>query len=185
MDPAEYKHIALGLIFLKYIYISDVFQMAKAAVQENPRHLQKVKTALVGVLAFLCSSEGRTDADRQAVDPFLLLAPEQDMDRSDLPGPHREVLFAMGGQLHDTFSAPAVAENFSARRSNYWHGRNRSEHNVGRPDRALRRTRVQPICRVQRVHLARRSDAVFLVKPFQAALGAKFGSKGLPDLSTP
>ncbi len=34
MDPAEYKHVALGLIFLKYI--SDAFQAARDKIAADP-----------------------------------------------------------------------------------------------------------------------------------------------------
>jgi hypothetical protein len=39
MDPAEYKHVALGLIFLKYI--SDAFQAAHDKVAADPHAIRK------------------------------------------------------------------------------------------------------------------------------------------------
>jgi len=34
MDPSEYKHVALGLIFLKYI--SDAFEERREGAQKRP-----------------------------------------------------------------------------------------------------------------------------------------------------
>jgi hypothetical protein len=76
--------------------------------------MQIIKAAIVGVLEFLCGPEGRTDANCTAADLFLLLDENRDADWSDLPDAYQNLLFDMGAQLHDTFSAPAIAENFES-----------------------------------------------------------------------
>ena len=42
MDPAEYKHVVLGLIFLKYI--SDSFEELFNQLKNDPEHLPTPRT---------------------------------------------------------------------------------------------------------------------------------------------
>jgi hypothetical protein len=71
--------------------------------------------AMEGVLAFLVQPENNTDANCQRADLFVTM----DMDdvRSiqgpDVPDELGRILFDMMG-LHDTHTAPDVAENFQA-----------------------------------------------------------------------
>ena len=50
MDAAEYKHVVLGLIFLKYI--SDAFQERYDAIKKEPRlgHLALLKQSRLSVM---------------------------------------------------------------------------------------------------------------------------------------
>lgn len=83
---------------------------------DRPWNFPLMKRALVGLLSFLTSAEGRTDANCRAVDLFVTLS----MDGNgwprwgELPKPFEEVVFDIGGQLHDTFGAPEIAENFES-----------------------------------------------------------------------
>jgi len=76
--------------------------------------LARLKGALERLLAFL-STRGRTDANCRAVEQYLWdteawLA----LDTLRLPDGYRSILFDMGAQLHDTISAPEIAENFES-----------------------------------------------------------------------
>ena len=47
MDAAEYKHVVLGLIFLKYI--SDAFEAKREAVAQEAARLRSLWVDLLGV----------------------------------------------------------------------------------------------------------------------------------------
>lgn len=71
--------------------------------------LPALKTAMLAVLEFLCSAQGRTDANCSAVDMFLMVDDAWLSDR--LPEAYQDILADMGGALHDTVTAPHIAEN--------------------------------------------------------------------------
>lgn len=71
-----------------------------------------LKTALVGVLEFLASAKGRTDANCRAVDYFL--AQDEAWDADQLPEPFVDILADMSSALHDTVTAPVIATNFQS-----------------------------------------------------------------------
>jgi hypothetical protein len=71
-----------------------------------------LKDALISVLAFLCTSSGRTDANCSAVNTFLVLDDVWELEH--LPSAYCEILQDMAGSLHDTVSAPYIAENFDS-----------------------------------------------------------------------
>jgi hypothetical protein len=71
-----------------------------------------LKAAIVGVLEFLASAKGRTDANCRAVDFFL--AQDDAWDADQLPEPFVDILADMGSALHDTLSAPLIAANFQS-----------------------------------------------------------------------
>ena len=71
-----------------------------------------VKTAMIGVLEFLASPSGRTDANCRAVDFFLMR--DEAWSADELPQAFVDVLADMSGALHDTVSAPGIASNFES-----------------------------------------------------------------------
>ena len=77
--------------------------------------LESVTGALRRVLEFLASPHGRTNANCGAVDRFCM-DPETWDDRGfeHLPDALADLLGDMGGALHDTVKAPAIAENFDS-----------------------------------------------------------------------
>jgi hypothetical protein len=78
----------------------------------DPLRLGELKDALVALLTFLSSPRGRTDANCSAVDHFFTL---DDMWVSDrLPDSLMEIMADISGALHDTVSAPHIAQNFSS-----------------------------------------------------------------------
>ncbi len=74
--------------------------------------LPALKAALLALLEFLCSAQGRTDENCSAVDMFLTV---DDAWLSDhLPEAYHDILADMAGALHDTVTAPHIAENFDS-----------------------------------------------------------------------
>ena len=71
-----------------------------------------LKAAIVGVLEFLASAKGRTDANCRAVDHFL--AQDEAWDSDQLPEPFVDILADMSSALRDTVSAPLIAANFQS-----------------------------------------------------------------------
>ena len=71
-----------------------------------------LKAAMIGVLEFLASAKGRTDANCRAVDHFL--AQDGAWDADQLPEPFVDILADMSSTLRDTLSAPAIAANFQS-----------------------------------------------------------------------
>jgi hypothetical protein len=73
--------------------------------------LPAIKHAMIALLEFLSSATGRTDANCIAVDSFFSHDDEWLADR--LPDAYHEVMAHMDA-LHDTITAPEVAENFDS-----------------------------------------------------------------------
>jgi type I restriction enzyme M protein len=70
MDAAEYKHVVLGLIFLKYI--SDAFEAkhaelaAQKAQGSDPEDPDEYRATLLHSPAHACHSESRSDRDEES-----------------------------------------------------------------------------------------------------------------------
>src|SRR5262245_66389058 len=62
MDAAEYKHVALGLIFLKYI--SDAFQERYEALQNEPHADPEDRDEYLGERVFWVPADARWANDR-------------------------------------------------------------------------------------------------------------------------
>jgi hypothetical protein len=92
--------------------LRPLMQRLYEELQRESPCLPEVRAALLGVLAFLKSPCGKTDANCRAVDSFLSKDEAWDADR--LPEPLIDVLSDMCGALHDSVSAPHVAENFES-----------------------------------------------------------------------
>ena len=90
--------------------VHDVY----GAIADRPTELLVLKQAIVALLAFLASAEGRTDENCQAVDTFFCIRDDWQTDWTDLPGEFQLILDDMGGCLHDTVSAPEIAGNFES-----------------------------------------------------------------------
>ena len=70
---------------------------------------REIKRAMEDVLVWL--NEHDTDANCREVDLFVSTRIGMEF-RNRLPEDIREILFDMGGALHDTHTSPQVAENF-------------------------------------------------------------------------
>jgi hypothetical protein len=78
----------------------------------RPVELASARSAIIVVLEFLSSSTGRTNANCHAVDTFLMV--DECWLNDELPENYQEILADMSGALHDTVSAPHIAENFDS-----------------------------------------------------------------------
>ena len=65
------------------------------------------------LLEWLAAPENNTDANCRAVDRFVCLN-VWDVLGDDLPAAVRELLYDVGGELHDTHGAPGIAQNFES-----------------------------------------------------------------------
>lgn len=83
----------------------------------HPLALDELRERVAALLAFLASSDGRTDANCRAVD--LTIMDDDDLwdriDEIETADPTlANVLRDMAGALHDAVSAPDVAANFES-----------------------------------------------------------------------
>ncbi|MDD5541946.1 MAG: hypothetical protein PHX83_02110 [Acidobacteriia bacterium] len=78
----------------------------------RPVDAPALRSAIIGVLEFLASPSGRTDANCRAVDLFL--TQDEAWDGDELPESFVEILADMSGALHDTISASDIAANFES-----------------------------------------------------------------------
>ena len=92
--------------------LSPLLAAVYAEVQRSEPNLSRLKAALSALLCFLRSSEGRTNANCVAADSFFANNDRWSRDWDHLPGAFQDVLALLGDALHDTVSAPEIAENF-------------------------------------------------------------------------
>ncbi len=85
-------------------------QVYEKLVKQSP-DLQEVKDSLEVLLSYLTSPSGRKSANCVATDLFFCLA-DWGIDWKSFPKPLADILWDMGGALHDTVSHPKVARNF-------------------------------------------------------------------------
>jgi hypothetical protein len=83
-----------------------------AEVQRPIADLGALRRALEALLLYLSSSAGRTHANCVATDSFFMETDRWERTWGHLPEPYQDLLGDLGGALHDTFSAPEIAENF-------------------------------------------------------------------------
>ncbi len=81
-------------------------------IVRQPSNLGALKGALDRMLAFLCSAQGRTAANCIEVDRFFFAHMLDGVTWEHLPESYTDVMGDIGGQLHNTFAAPEMAENF-------------------------------------------------------------------------
>jgi hypothetical protein len=91
--------------------LQPLMQSIRAAVFASPLDVPAVKASLIALLQYLSSPAGRTDANCCAVDGFFSL--DDDLPLERLPDPLQDV-FAHIDALHDTITAPQIAENFGS-----------------------------------------------------------------------
>ena len=82
-----------------------------ARLVDTALDLPATKSALIALLEFLSSPVGRTDVNCQAVDSFFFFDEAWLSDR--IPEAYHDVIAQMDC-LHDTFTAPHIAENFGS-----------------------------------------------------------------------
>ncbi len=78
-------------------------------------HLAGAQRAIVALLEYLCTPEGRSDENCRAVDAAICeMLQVDEVDLKWLPADWCALLWDMGGQLHDAVSAPDVARGFES-----------------------------------------------------------------------
>jgi hypothetical protein len=83
-------------------------------VQRPIADLGSLRGAVEKLLLYLSSPAGRTHANCVAADSFFMDTERWERTWGHLPEPYQDLLGDLGGALHDTFSAPEIAENFSS-----------------------------------------------------------------------
>ena len=81
-------------------------------VQQPVADVVALRRALEALLLYLSSPAGRTHANCVAADSFFLETDRWERTWGHLPDPYQDLLGDLGGALHDTLSAPEIAENF-------------------------------------------------------------------------
>lgn len=92
---------------------SSLFKV-RDSISETPVNLTAIKTALIELLVYLSSQEGRTSENCNTVDTFFLLHDDYGFNWFHLPEEFRLVLEDLGGQLHETVDQPNIASNFES-----------------------------------------------------------------------
>jgi len=80
----------------------------------RPVNISALKATVIDILSFLCTPEGRTNANCRAVDLFICINNDWDAVRSQIPEELRAIISDMGMCLHDTFNAPEIAKEFDS-----------------------------------------------------------------------
>jgi hypothetical protein len=87
---------------------------AYEAIISRPYDVPRIAARVEELLVCLSSREGRTNGNCVAVDSFFCIRDGWEGDWEDEPAALADVLGDMGGALHDTISAPEIAENFDS-----------------------------------------------------------------------
>ena len=66
------------------------------------------------LVAFLSSSDGRTDQHCKETDSYFLLHDENGFNWNHLPDDYQLILDDIGGQQHDSIENPEIAKNFES-----------------------------------------------------------------------
>ena len=74
--------------------------------------LMELKNSLINLLEYLSSPNGRTDENCNAINSFFMFD-DLWVDRN-LPDHFHDIFADMSSALHDTVSAPEIAENFDS-----------------------------------------------------------------------
>jgi hypothetical protein len=91
--------------------LRPLMQSVRAAVFASPLDVPVVKASLIALFEYLGSPTGHTDSNCCAVDGFFCL--DDDLPLERLPDSLQDV-FAHMDTLHDTITAPQIAENFGS-----------------------------------------------------------------------
>jgi len=80
----------------------------------KPSDVSAVKSALEDLLVLLVSTEGRTDANCTVTDYFFSATDGWEGSWEHLPAELQSLLGDLGGALHDSVHAPAIARTFES-----------------------------------------------------------------------
>ena len=94
---------------------SELTPLLRAVYEEVQRvtpNLNALSQALRRLLEYLASPAGRTNANCVAADYFFMHNDRWERDWEHLPESYQDLFGYLGDALHDTVSAPEIAENF-------------------------------------------------------------------------
>lgn len=92
---------------------SHLFRV-RDSISDNATSLEAIKSALVELLVYLSSPEGRTSESCTTTDTFFQLHDNYGFNWFHLPEELQLILEDIGGQLHDTLDHPVTATNFAS-----------------------------------------------------------------------
>lgn len=82
------------------------------SISDNSNNLDAIKAALIELLVYLSSPEGRTSESCTTTGTFFRLHDDYGFNWFHLPEELRLILDDIGGQLHDTLVHPDITTNF-------------------------------------------------------------------------
>ena len=90
----------------------ELVNAVQSILAQDVPELKELKDSLINLLEYLSSSSGRTDENCNAINSFFMF---DDLwgDRN-LPDHFHDIFADMSSALHDTVSAPEIAENFDS-----------------------------------------------------------------------
>jgi hypothetical protein len=92
--------------------LASLLRDVYAEVQRPAMDFRALRASLEELLTYLGSPGGRTHANCVAADSFFMNNDHWERNWDHLPEPFQDLLGDLGGALHDTVSAPEIADNF-------------------------------------------------------------------------
>ena len=105
------EHIEAGSGSLE---LQPLLTAVDAEIVRRPADLAALRSAMERLYEYLASPEGRTEANVRAADLYFANGIFEEGYWGHLPQAFQAILWDTGGQLHDTISAPALAQNFES-----------------------------------------------------------------------
>jgi hypothetical protein len=90
----------------------ELVNAVQSILAHNVPDLSELKRSLINLLEYLSSPNGRTNENCNAINSFFMFD-DLWVDRN-LPDHFHEIFVDVSGALHDTVSAPEIAENFDS-----------------------------------------------------------------------
>jgi hypothetical protein len=90
----------------------ELVNAVQSILVHNVLDLSELKKSLINLLEYLSSPNGRTDKNCNAINSFYMFD-DLWVDRN-LPDHFHEIFVDVSGALHNTVSAPEIAENFDS-----------------------------------------------------------------------
>ncbi len=92
--------------------VQELVKKIQSILGKGRLDLEALKQSLIALLEYLSSYDGRTHANCNAVDSFFML--DDLWVERNLPDSFHSIFADISGALHDTVTAPEIAENFSS-----------------------------------------------------------------------
>lgn len=92
----------------------ELLQTFHNALVAQPLNLQNIKKALLDLLQFLTTPQGRTEGNCWVVNMYIALADWDESGFPDLPDDMGSIIADMGMTLHETFPLPQMAWEYES-----------------------------------------------------------------------